>query len=106
MLTAAKDAMTSQAAKAYANKFISRYGVVTALKIDSRNNRIELVCQLTGEIDPIGVTIEKYRIEDEGAKKFLRVMESSATRAWLQAVLRDHLHGRQLEVPGWAASAL
>jgi hypothetical protein len=106
MFTAAKDAMTSKAAKAYVNNFIARYGKVDELKIDSKRGRVEMVCQLMGEVSPIGVTIEKYRIEEKGGKKYFEVLDSSATRPWLQSVMRDHLHGREIEVPPWAASAL
>lgn len=98
--------MTSKAAKAYANNFISRYGRVTDLAIDSKRHRIDLTCELNGEVSPIGVTIEKYLIETKSGKTFLEVLDSSATRPWLQAVMRDHLHGRRFELPGWAASAL
>jgi len=52
--------MTSSAAKAYANDFIKRYGKVEELKIDSKRNRIELVCQLNGEADAIGVTMGDF----------------------------------------------
>src|SRR5688572_18050298 len=106
MMTAAKDLMTSKAAKAYLNNFIERYGKVQELKIDSKKQRIEVVCQLNGEVDPIAVTIVKYRIEDEGEKKFFTILDSSATRPWLQGVLRDFGHGRRIEMPGWAAAAL
>ena len=106
MFTAAKDAMASKAAKTYVSNFIERYGKITEFKIDSQRSRIEMVCQLIGEVSPIGVTIEKYRIEEKGAKKYLQVLDSSATRPWLQAVMRDHLHGRAFEVPTWAAAAL
>jgi len=106
MLGAAKDLMTSKAAKAWANNFIERYGRVDELKIDSKRNRIEVVVTLNGEVSPIGVTIEKYLVETKNGKTFLEVLDSSATRPWLQAVMRDHLHGRRFEVPGWAASAL
>lgn len=106
MLSAAKDAMTSSAAKAWVNDFIKHYGRVEDLKIDSRRHRIEVVCHLNGEVSPIGVTIEKYHIEKKGAKAEFQVLDSSATRPWLQAVLRDHLHGRKLAVPPWAATAL
>jgi hypothetical protein len=34
------------------------------------------------------------------------VLDSSATRPWLQAVLRDHLHGRKIPLPSWAVAAL
>lgn len=106
MFSAAKDMMTSSAAKAYVNKVISAYGKVDELSIDSKRSRIEVVCQLNGEVAPIGVTIEKYRVEEEGAKKYIQVLDSSATRPWLQAVMRDHLHGRRLELPSWAAGVL
>jgi hypothetical protein len=106
MFSAAKDLMTSKAAKAYANNFIASYGSIEELSIDSKRGRIETVVRLNGEVSPIGVTIERYRVADEGGKKFLEVLDSSATRPWLQAVMRDHLHGRKIELPAWAAAAL
>jgi hypothetical protein len=106
MFSAAKDLMTSKAAKAYANNFIARYGRVTELTIDSKRRRIDVTCELNGEVSPIGVTIEKYQLETRGGKPTLEVLDSSCTRPWLQAVMRDHLHGRKFELPSWAASAL
>ena len=106
MFSAAKDMMTSKAAKAYVNDFIKRYGRVDDLNIDSKRRRIEVTCTLNGEVSPIGVTIEKYRIEQEAGKTFLEVIDSSATRVWMQTAMRDHLHGRRFELPSWAAAAL
>ena len=106
MFSAAKDLMTSKAAKAYVNDFIQRYGRVDELAIDSKRRRIEVRCTLNGEVSPIGVTIEKYRIEQHAGKTFLEVLDSSATRPWMQTAMRDHLHGRKIELPGWAAAAL
>ena len=106
MFSAAKDLMTSKAAKAYLNNHIERYGRVTDLNVDSKRNRVELVCELNGEVSPIGVTIEKYLLEQQGGKAWIQVIDSSCTRPWLQAAMRDHLHGRKFEVPPWAASAL
>ena len=106
MFSAAKDMMTSKAAKAYANNVIGAYGAVEELAIDSQRNRIEVSVRLNGEVSPIGLTIEKYRLEQENGKVFVQVLDSSCSRPWLQAVLRDHVHGRRFEVPSWAASAL
>jgi hypothetical protein len=106
MFSAAKDMMTSKAARAYANNLIARYGSVEELAIDSRRNRIELVVKLNGEVSPIGVTIEKYQVAQDQGKTFVEVLDSSCTRPWLQAVMRDHLHGRRFELPSWAAAAL
>ena len=105
MFSAAKDMMTSKAAKSYVSDFIKTYGRVEELSIDSKRRRIDLKCQLAGEVSPIGVTIEKYQIEKKGGKTFITVLDSSATRAWMQAAMRQHLHGREFEVPSWAAAA-
>jgi hypothetical protein len=106
MFSAAKDLMTSKAAKSYANNLIASYGQVDELNIDSKRCRIDLVVRLNGEVSPIGVTVERYSIESQGGKKFIVVHDSSATRPWLQAVMRDHLHGRRFELPAMAAAAL
>lgn len=106
MFSAAKDVMTSKAAKAWVNDFIKPYGRVEELKIDSKRRRVEVMCHLNGEVSPIGVTIEKYLIDTNGPNPVLQVIDSSATRPWLQAVMRDHLHGRKFDLPPWAAAAL
>lgn len=106
MFSAAKDLMSSKAAKSYANNLIGRYGSVDELSIDSKRQRIDVVVNLNGEVSPIGVTIEKYQVVQDGGKTYVQVVDSSCTRPWLQAVMRDHLHGRRFEVPGWAAAAL
>ena len=106
MFSAAKDLMTSKAAKTWVNDFIKAYGKVDELSIDSKRRRIDMKCQLSGEVSAIGVTIEKYQLEQRGGKTFIEVMDSSATRPWMQAAMRVHLHGRKFEVPGWAAAAL
>lgn len=106
MISAAKDAMVSQAAKAYLNDKIQRYGCVDELTIDSKRRRIELRCTLEGEVSAIGISIEEYRVERSEGRTYLVVGSSSATRKWLHAAMRDHLHGRRIELPAWAASAL
>jgi hypothetical protein len=106
MFSAAKDMLTSRAAKSYVNGLIKAYGSVDELIIDSKRQRIEVVCTLLGEVSSIGVTIEKYRIGQREGKTYIQVLDSSATRPWMQAAMSDHLNGREFEVPGWAAAAL
>lgn len=106
MFSAAKDMMTSKAAKSYVNDLIKTYGKVDELSIDSKRRRIDMMCRLNGEVSPIGVTIEKYQLEQRDGKTFIAVLDSSATRPWMQAAMRAHLHGRKFEVPSWAAAAL
>jgi len=106
MFSAAKDMMTSKAAKAYVNDFIKSYGKIDELSIDSKRHRIDVNVHLNGEVSAIGVSIEKYQIERKSGKAFIEVLDSSATRPWMQAAMRDHLHGRKFELPSWAAAAL
>ncbi len=106
MFSAAKDLMTGKAAKSYLNDMIKSYGRVDELQIDSKRGRIELRCQLMGEETPIGVTIEKYQLEKKDGRTYIEVTDSSATRPWMQAAMRVHLHGKKFELPGWAGTAL
>lgn len=106
MLSAAKDMLTSKAAKSYANDYIKRYGRVDELTIDSKRCRIDVTCTLNGEVSQIGVTIAKYQVIEEDGKTFLEVLDSSATRPWMQTAMRDHLHGKKIPLPSWAKAAL
>jgi hypothetical protein len=106
MFNAAKDALTSQAAKAWANTLIARYGKVQDLKIDSRQKTVEVTCLLDGEISPVTVRIGNYTVESEGDKKFIRATLFSCTRPWLQNLLTDFGHKQRIELPPWAAAVL
>lgn len=106
MFNAAKDALSSQAARSYVNGLIKRYGEVRELKIDSKAKTVDITCVLIGEHQPVKVRIESYRIESEGAHRFVKIQACSCSRPWLQHLLEDHLCGRRVKLPSWAAAAL
>ncbi|HSY53561.1 MAG TPA: hypothetical protein VK785_03890 [Opitutaceae bacterium] len=106
MFNAAKDALASHAAQAWANNLIARYGKVQSLKIDSRQKTLEVSCLLDGESSPITIKVENYTVETEGDKKFLRATNFSCTRPWLQNLLADFGHRQRIELPPWAAAVL
>lgn len=106
MFHAAKDALSSRAAQAWANRLIARYGSVLDLTIDSRRKTVEVSCQLDGEPTPITLKIENYTVETDGEKKFLRASRFTCTRPWLQNVLTDLGPRQRIELPAWAAAAL
>ena len=106
MFTAAKDALSSQAARSYVNGLIKRYGEVKELKIDSKAKSVDVVCELIGERDPVSVRVENYRLDNVGGKTFVEITKISCSRPWLQNLLEDHGRGRRVEVPSWAAAAL
>lgn len=106
MFAAAKDKLASQAAKAYVQNLIKAYGRVDALTIDSNGKRVAIRCTLEGEVGAIEVTIARYALEREATETYLRVLECSASRRWLEVAAREHLVGRRFCLPGWAAAAL
>lgn len=106
MFSGAKDRLASQAARAYLAERLRPYGTVETLTIDSARRRIEVVLRLDGEAAALAVAIERYETEAGADGAVLRVLESSANRAWLAAVLRDHLHGKPLRLPAWASALL
>ena len=106
MFTAAKDALASRSAQAWANSLLARYGKVQDLKIDSRGKTLEVSCLLEGEPTPITIKIENYTIETEGDQTFIRATRFTCTRPWLQNVLRDFGPKQRIELPFWAAAAL
>jgi hypothetical protein len=106
MFNAAKDALTSRAAQAWANQLIARYGKVQDLRIDSRQKTLEVSCLLDGESTPVVLKIENYVVEIEGDKRFIRARQFTCSRPWLQNLLTDHGHRPRLELPAWAAAAL
>lgn len=106
MISAAKDLMTSRAARAYVDNLIKAYGRVRELRIDSRRGRMELSCELLGEAEPLLIVIERYVIVTGDDPPSLEVQASTASRPWLEAALRVHLHGRRIALPAWAATAL
>ena len=106
MFTAAKDTLSSHAARTYVNGLIKRYGEVDELKIDSRQKTVDIVCTLKGESAPVTVRIENYRIEKDGGTSFVEITAVVCSRTWLLHLLEDHVRGRRLELPSWAAAAL
>jgi hypothetical protein len=106
MFSAAKDAMASNAAKAYINGRISRYGELQDLRIESGNKRMQATCLLHGESSPITVHVDRYEITESGGQRFIRVRACRCARPWLQNALEDFVVDRPIELPSWAASAL
>jgi hypothetical protein len=106
MFNAAKDLLTSKAARTYANNLIARYGRVEELNIDSRNRKLRLVALLEGEADAVTLDVDSYQIHNEGAKRFIEIESCRCSRKWLQTLLSDKVVGRRFELPPWAAAAL
>ena len=103
MITAMKDALTSQAALAFVNTKVGRYGTVQDLKIDTRRKTVEATCLLHGEPLPITVKVESYVVETVGDKKFLAITGINCSRPWLHNLLTDFAKNRRVEIKVYSA---
>ena len=103
---AAKDLLTSRAARTYVNNVIARYGKVEDLTIDSKNRRGRAVVLLDGESSPVTVEILSYRVDAEGDRRFIQIETCRCSRRWLETLVIDHVQCRRFELPSWAAAAL
>ncbi|HWA10846.1 MAG TPA: hypothetical protein VG838_15510 [Opitutaceae bacterium] len=105
MFGAAKNFMASKAAQTYVNGLISRYGTLRDLQIDAANKRVQLVCELHGETDPIRLSVS-YRVQERGGQRFAQITGCACARPWVQHLVEDFVQGRDVEVPGWAVSMI
>ena len=106
MFRAAKDALAAKAAQTYLNEKLARYADVQRLQIDSGGGKMEVVCTLRGEAEPIAVRIGRYAIETQGGEKMLRLADCRCERPWVQNLLDDFVEQRAFPLPSWAAAAL
>ncbi len=106
MLAAARDALTSRTARSYLQPKIAAYAAIERLALDSAARRIDLELRLLGEPVPVAVTVEAYRLGQTEAGPTVEIVATSASRPWLAAALRTHVHGRTFPVPPWLAALL
>ena len=106
MIHAAKDLLSSKAARVYVNNLIARYGKVQELSIDSKARRVRVSCLLDGEALPVNVEVESYRIIEEGTKRYVEIESCRCSRRWIETLLLDYVRGKRYELPSWAAAAL
>ncbi len=106
MFHAAKDLLTSKAARTYVNNTIARYGKVEELTIDSKARTARATVLLDGETAPVLVEVLSYRIHREGERRLIEVEACRCSKRWIETLLIDHLQRRRFELPSWAAAAL
>ena len=106
MFNAAKDLLTSRAARTYLNNVIARYGKVEDLTIDSKQRRAHATVLLDGETAPVTVEVLGYVIHSDGQRRFIEVESCRCSRRWIESLIIDHVQRRRFELPPWAAAAL
>lgn len=99
VFTHAKDAGASMAIEKWLARELAEYGDLQGLDINSREKKIELNILLKGEAEPVRLIIESYELVQPQDRPSVVVKQVSASRPWLQSLLRNFLVGQPVPIP-------
>lgn len=100
-LADSKDRLISAGIKQELNIQLARYGQVLDVKLNTREQSVELSMSLKGEPNPITVKVGKYSLIKENDQLWLTVDSQTieASREWLTLVLQDQAGRQRLPIP-------
>jgi hypothetical protein len=101
-----KDKAVSKALEVLGEAAVSRYGTLLGIELDSSSRTIVMEVMLKGEDSPVTVTVHEYRFVANGDRSSVVIGRVSVSREWLEIMARDHLTGRELEIPSRYAKLL
>jgi len=93
------DSAVALGAREYFNRRHGTWGTLTALQINTKNQKAILDLELKGETRPLHITVERYELTTTGDKNFIEIKEFNTSREWLNVLAREFLKGKKLEVP-------
>ncbi len=99
MLKKIKDSALSKGAKIAINNYIKEYGKMLKLNLDSKQKSIELEVMLDGENEPLHVKVNHYKLSQENGCYYLVAEDIVTSRAWINTVATQYLHGQKFEIP-------
>lgn len=100
-LADSKDRLIGARIKQELNVQLARYGEVLDVKLNTRDQSVQLSVRLKGESDPITVNFGKYVLIKENDQLYLTVDSQTieASREWLTLVLQDQAGRQRLPIP-------
>ena len=94
-----KDKATAVLLKNVANSFISEFGTLDQINVDSNNKSIYLSVNLKGEKESIKIEITDYRVVKSEHNNFIQLQNIKTSREWLNIALSKYYLDRQIEIP-------
>jgi len=100
-LADSKDRLISSRIKQELNIQFARYGQVLDVKLNTREQSVQLSISLKGEPEPITVNIGKYSFVRENGQLWLTIDTATieASKEWLALVLQDQVGRQRLPIP-------
>lgn len=99
LLHSAKDAGVSFVVERAVAHRIQPYGRMLSFSIDSKTSRIRLEVLPKGETQPITINIDEYALTTVAGADFIVIKKASASREWIDALLKDFAIGKTLPLP-------
>ena len=106
LLDKAKGPAVSLAGKQFLSSYLQKYGKMLNFSVHPDTKKIYVEILLKGEETPIKLNLDGYEISGPAEKPTLRVAKASASREWLEVVLREFVEGKPIDLPPKAAPLL
>jgi hypothetical protein len=93
-----KDKIASSGLKKVINGYLTGIGEVEKIDLDQKNKKIFVSVNLNGEDKPLTVSINKYELIRKGNSLFVRIVDVSASKEWLESAVKKY-GGDSIPVP-------
>ena len=94
-----KDKATSALLKKFANDFISDFGNLNDIIINSEQKSIYLSVDLKGEKESVNIDITGYEVVKSKDGNFINLHNITASREWINIALGKYYLDRRIEIP-------
>ncbi len=94
------------AARQFLGSYLEKYGSMLNFSVHPETKTIDAEILLKGESSPIKLTLSGYDISGSAEKPTLRIAKVTASREWLEVVLREFVEGKAIDLPPKAAPLL
>jgi hypothetical protein len=101
---AVKDTGASAAIKPWLSREMADYGELLDFNFSSRDRSVEMHVMLKGETKPLTVNVTNYEFTERGSESFIVVKSASASREWVNAVLRNFVINKPHKIPAQYSS--
>lgn len=94
-----KDKAASVLFAKYADRFISDFGNLNDIKVDSESKDIYLSVNLKGEKESVNIKMSGYEVVKSKDNNFIQFHNITTSREWINVALGKFYLDRRIEIP-------
>jgi hypothetical protein len=98
-ISAVKDTGAAAAMQHWLSREMADYGELLDFKFSSRTRSAEMHVLLKGETSPLTVQVNDYEMIRQGDSDYVVVKSATASREWVNAVLRNFVIQKPHRIP-------